>query len=535
MWRGVQACHGLHRVFGFSKITIIPNSFEMVIKTLMRALELHASAKVIQRSSGRSSVAAAAYRSGTKLYDERTGITHDYTRKQGVESSRIYLPENAPQSYRDRQILWNAVEKKENRSNSCTARELEVAFPYEFNEMQRREAGDCLCRELVNRYGCAVDISYHAPHHNNDERNFHAHILFTDRAFDLSTKDGWAKKKYRDLSNDVISVNGEKTTRGKQEVLSLRAFAASTMNHIASRDNLKVKVEHLSFEAREIDKEPEIHLGSVANDMKKNGKNSERDTQNGEIIDLNKRKEEVQEREFQSDKFDEIAGAKRAKFQQEKHEMLAEDGKLCDKELHRLETYLFETYGDEESKLRAEVDRLQKNLDKDGITKLLRDVTGKTRDDLTDANDLRLSLRNIEFRQRECRDKLFKEQLERRKALENRIADAEDKLELDIQKARSQFKEADEEGKGDAKGLHVAKKVKRAVKQVVMPKAKKTNLQSTVRTTSYAEKELKEMRKKRLKESHNDAIRRADNINSDKRDNSPSHDLTPPKGPSLGR
>ena len=87
----------------------------------MRTNELHASAKQIGRSSGRSSVAAAAYRSGELLRDERTGLTHDYTKKSGVEYSRVYTPYNAPEELRDREKLWNAVEKKENRKNSTTA------------------------------------------------------------------------------------------------------------------------------------------------------------------------------------------------------------------------------------------------------------------------------------------------------------------------------------------------------------------------------------------------------------------------------
>ena len=123
----------------------------------MRTNELHASAKQIGRSSGRSSVAAAAYRSGELLHDERTGPTHDYRQKSGVEYSRVYTPYNAPEDLRDREKLWNAVEKKENRKNSTTVHELEIAFPHEFNAMQRREAGDSISRELMNRYNCAVD------------------------------------------------------------------------------------------------------------------------------------------------------------------------------------------------------------------------------------------------------------------------------------------------------------------------------------------------------------------------------------------
>ena len=230
----------------------------------MRVNELHASAKQVQRSSGRSSVAAAAYRSGELIVDERTGIVHDYTKKSGVEFSRIYVPDNAPDWARDRSTLWNAVEFKENRSNSCTASELEVAFPYEFNALQRREAGDMISTEIMRRYGCAVDIAYHQPNREGDERNFHAHILFTTRSFDEDTKDGWSKNKYRDLASDKITIDGEKTTRGKEEVKSLRAFTSDAMNRIAERDNLDVRTEHLSFAARGIDKEPTQKMGYMA-------------------------------------------------------------------------------------------------------------------------------------------------------------------------------------------------------------------------------------------------------------------------------
>ena len=127
----------------------------------MRTNELHAHAKQVKRSSGRSSVAAAAYRSASRLVDERTGEVHDYTQKQGVEHSRMYVPEDAPDWAHDRGTLWNAVEAKENRSNSCTAHELEVAFPHEFNAMQRREAGDAIANEIMRRYGGAVDIAFH--------------------------------------------------------------------------------------------------------------------------------------------------------------------------------------------------------------------------------------------------------------------------------------------------------------------------------------------------------------------------------------
>jgi hypothetical protein len=49
----------------------------------------HCSTKTVNRSSGRTAVASSAYRSGEKLKDERTGLTHDFTRKDGVAHSEI--------------------------------------------------------------------------------------------------------------------------------------------------------------------------------------------------------------------------------------------------------------------------------------------------------------------------------------------------------------------------------------------------------------------------------------------------------------
>ena len=262
----------------------------------MRTHEIHAHAKQVKRSVGRSSVAAAAYRAAERLEDERTGEIHDYTAKQGVEHTRIYTPENAPALARDRSRLWNGAEAKENRDNSTTAHELEVGFPSEFNAMQRREAGDSIARELVRRYGCAVDIAYHRPSRDGDQRNFHAHILFTTRAFDDSRPDGWAKTKYRDLAHDLKDkttgekyrdADGKATTRGKLEIAALREFTAQEMNRIAERDRLEVRCEHLSFEQRGIDREPTQKMGAYATRMERNGEKSERGDVNREITAAN--------------------------------------------------------------------------------------------------------------------------------------------------------------------------------------------------------------------------------------------------------
>ena len=98
----------------------------------------HCSIKIISRGKGRSAVACAAYRSGTKLTDLATGKIFDYSNKPGVVFSEVLLPENAPAAFAvDRNILWDAVERKETRSDARLAREVEVALPREFTRQEQ--------------------------------------------------------------------------------------------------------------------------------------------------------------------------------------------------------------------------------------------------------------------------------------------------------------------------------------------------------------------------------------------------------------
>ena len=93
----------------------------------------HIPVSIIKRSAGRSAVAAAAYRSGTKLTNEWDGMTHDYTRKGGIVHAEIMLPAHAPPEFADRSILWNSVEQIEKARDSQLAREIEAALPRELS------------------------------------------------------------------------------------------------------------------------------------------------------------------------------------------------------------------------------------------------------------------------------------------------------------------------------------------------------------------------------------------------------------------
>ena len=112
----------------------------------------HLSVKVISRANGSSALASAAYRSGSRLHDQRLDRDHDFSNKSGVVHSEVMLPENAPDAWRDRERLWNDVEAAELRKDAQLSREVEFAIPREMNvEQGIALAGDFVQAEFVDR------------------------------------------------------------------------------------------------------------------------------------------------------------------------------------------------------------------------------------------------------------------------------------------------------------------------------------------------------------------------------------------------
>ena len=125
----------------------------------------HLSMKPISRGSGRSAVAAAAYRAAEVLENERDGLVHDFTRRSGVEHAEIVLPAGVAADWaRDRSALWNAAEAAEKRKDARVAREIEVALPHELDRRAAARSDAGFARELADRYGVAVDFAIHSPH-----------------------------------------------------------------------------------------------------------------------------------------------------------------------------------------------------------------------------------------------------------------------------------------------------------------------------------------------------------------------------------
>lgn len=250
----------------------------------------HCTTKPIARSAGRSSVAAAAYRSGSELVDQRTGLIHDYTRRAGVESAEILMPDGGTA---DRAELWNAAEAAEKRKDSRTAREWIVALPAELGEAGRKELARDFARELAERYRVAVDVAIHRPDQEGDQRNYHAHILMTTRqvsrgadGIELGAK---TALELGDKDRAKAGIEG----RSAHDIEQLRERWADLTNRALEREGRAERIDHRSLAAQGIDREATTHLGPVATDMERRGKASDRGDGNRQVAANNVERERL--------------------------------------------------------------------------------------------------------------------------------------------------------------------------------------------------------------------------------------------------
>lgn len=236
------------------------------------------SAQVIKRSDGRSSVAAAAYRSGERLVDDRLEMPFDFEKRGGVEHTEIMLPEGAPASLADRGTLWNEVEKAEKRADARVAREVQLSLPHELTFEQRQElVRDFVQTAFVDK-GMIADVAMHTPDKEGDDRNYHAHVMLTTRTVG---KQGFGNKERAWDKREQLAEWREKWAEVQNRHL-VKALGPSAP-----------KVTHKSLEAQGIAREATIHLGPTASAIERKGEQSERGNVNREIGSENQERKTV--------------------------------------------------------------------------------------------------------------------------------------------------------------------------------------------------------------------------------------------------
>jgi len=249
----------------------------------------HCSVKPVGRSNGRSIVAAAAYRHGERLADERTGEIFDYRARSGVLDSFILTRDGAAAWGQQREQLWNGAERAEDRANGRLATELELALPCELDAAAHRRLLKDFLAPLVAKHGIAADVAIHAPGAGGDHRNTHAHVLVTHREFG---PDGFGeianqrtvtrKRKGREVQEKIAGLAATPA-----DIKALRQAWERAVNREYERAGLDIRVDHRSHEDRGIAQEPGKHLGPTATKMERQGVDSERGAVNREILQRN--------------------------------------------------------------------------------------------------------------------------------------------------------------------------------------------------------------------------------------------------------
>ena len=284
----------------------------------------HLEAKAVSRGSGRSAVAAAAYMSCSEIHNEYDGVTHDFTRKRGLVWQQVFLPKNAPPEWKDRSVLWNAVEAAEKSKDSRLARELVVALPIELDKTRWIKLLTEYIQENFVADGMCADVAIH----DTDGHNPHAHILLTVRPLDDKGK--WQNKTEKEYlcvkngeekgftSSEFVSVKSEgwekqyqyfagkkkvymppseaekhgydrinkypKSTRfGRQNPIAARwnsdeqlvmwreQWAQITNKFLDEANRTDAHIDHRSHSARGLDEQPTIHEGYVARTIERKG------------------------------------------------------------------------------------------------------------------------------------------------------------------------------------------------------------------------------------------------------------------------
>ena len=219
----------------------------------------HFSAKVIGRSTGRSAVAAAAYRAAERLYDENLDRDHDFTAKADPVHREIMLPDGAPERWLDRQVLWNEVEARERQRNSQLARDVEISLPRELTRAEGIALAQDFVREQFVSRGMVADLNVHWGVGADGEAQPHAHVMLTMRRVE---GDGFGPKERG--WNDRALLSG------------WRERWAEMANQRLCELGHDTRIDHRSYASQGISLEPQHKVGPAGARRAERGEDAER-------------------------------------------------------------------------------------------------------------------------------------------------------------------------------------------------------------------------------------------------------------------
>lgn len=190
----------------------------------------HLEFKIVKRSEGMSSCRKAAYHNRSRITDERTGNTYDFSHRTDLFHHQILAPISAPTHIIESSTaLWNEVERVERQKDGQTARYFDVAIPCELSNEDKIKLVVEYCQKNFVDKGMIADIAFH----NLDSNNPHAHVMLTLKPI---TVDGFGKK--------------ERSWNDKKNVILWRESWSVIANRYLTAAGSNERIDHRSIDAQ---------------------------------------------------------------------------------------------------------------------------------------------------------------------------------------------------------------------------------------------------------------------------------------------
>ena len=233
------------------------------------------SAGIVKRSQGQSAVAAAAYRAGEDLHDERLDKTHRYTKKQDVLKSEIMAESGAPDWVYEREIMWNRFEAAERQWNGQPAREVVLSLPRELSDSDNWNLARKFVRDEFVSKGMVADVNFHKPDASDGKPNPHVHVLLTMRRIVDGEPNTKKERQWnRDFTDGGKSENdkigGFKNNKGKGDgwvgqdtegLKGMRLRWAESANGALAENGVDARIDNRSYKDQGIELEPQKKIG----------------------------------------------------------------------------------------------------------------------------------------------------------------------------------------------------------------------------------------------------------------------------------
>lgn len=178
------------------------------------------------------------------------------TREYDLLADMPEPPENTITNMGDNpEQMWDKLQKLETRQGARIQYRIIVDLPHELSPTQRQNVLKHYCRANFEALGLPYQAAIHTPPKGGDERNFHAHIIYSDRPL---TENGFAKNKSREVN-------------ARNWLFKLRGSWAAACNHELRDAGSNTRMTASSYARLGVNKQPSQHLGQKQTYLERKG------------------------------------------------------------------------------------------------------------------------------------------------------------------------------------------------------------------------------------------------------------------------